>query len=61
VLVDVQDVGAGGASGDGQVPAEERGRPLMDTITASRIANMKEPRPPSAGLSVARILLVFDP
>jgi hypothetical protein len=28
-------------------PAE--GRPLVDTITASRIANMKELRPPSAG------------
>lgn len=28
-------------------PAE--GRPLVDTVTASRIANMKELRPPSAG------------
>jgi hypothetical protein len=28
-------------------PAE--GRPLVDTITSSRIANMKELRPPSAG------------
>ncbi len=27
-------------------PAE--GRPLVDTVTASRIAKMKEPRPPSA-------------
>jgi hypothetical protein len=40
-------------------PAE--GRPLVDTITASRIANMKELRPPSAGRSEVRILLVFDP
>src|SRR5258708_39998180 len=40
-------------------PAE--GRPLVDTITASRIANMKELRPPSAGHSEIRVLLVFDP
>ena len=40
-------------------PAE--GRPLVDTVTASRIANMKELRPPSAGRSEIRILLVFDP
>lgn len=40
-------------------PAE--GRPLVDTITASRIANMKELRPPSAGRSEIRILPVFDP
>ena len=40
-------------------PAE--GRPLVDSITASRIANMKELRPPSAGRSEIRILLVFDP
>ena len=39
-------------------PAE--GRPLVDTITASRIAKMKELRPPSAGRSEIRILLVFD-
>ena len=37
------------------------GRPLVDTITASRIANMKELRPPSAGRSEIRILPVFDP
>jgi hypothetical protein len=30
-------------------PAE--GRPLVDTVTASRVANMKELRPPSAGRS----------
>ncbi len=40
-------------------PAE--GRPLVDTVTASRIANMKELRPPSAGRSEVRILLAFDP
>jgi hypothetical protein len=40
-------------------PAE--GRPLVDTVTASRIANMKELRPPSSGRSEVRILLVFDP
>ncbi len=40
-------------------PAE--GRPLVDTVTASRLANMKELRPPSAGRSEVRILLVFDP
>jgi hypothetical protein len=40
-------------------PAE--GRPLVDSITASRIANLKELRPPSSGRSEIRILLVFDP
>jgi len=40
-------------------PAE--GRPLVDSITASRIANMKELRPPSAARSEIRILFVFDP
>jgi hypothetical protein len=40
-------------------PAE--GRPLVDTVTASRIANMKELRPPSAGRSEVRILLVSGP
>src|SRR5258706_14688288 len=39
-------------------PAE--GRPLVDTITASRIANLKELRPPSPGASEIRILPVFD-
>ena len=34
-------------------PAE--GRPLVDSITASRIANMKELRPPSSGRSEIRI------
>ena len=40
-------------------PAE--GRPLVDTITASQITNMKELRPPSGGRSEVRILFVFDP
>jgi hypothetical protein len=40
-------------------PAE--GRPLVDSVTASRIANMKELRPPSGGRSEIRILFVFDP
>lgn len=40
-------------------PAE--GRPLVDTVTASRLPNMKELRPPSAGGTEIRILLVFDP
>jgi DNA-binding XRE family transcriptional regulator len=40
-------------------PAE--GRPLVDSITTSRIANMKELRPPSSGRTEIRILLVFDP
>lgn len=40
-------------------PAE--GRPLVDTVTASNIANMKELRPPSTGQSEIRILFVFDP
>lgn len=44
---------------EGSGPAE--GRPLVDTVTASRIANMKELRPPSGGRSEVRILFVFDP
>jgi hypothetical protein len=40
-------------------PAE--GRPLVDTITASSIPNMKELRPGSVGKSEVRILFVFDP
>jgi hypothetical protein len=34
---------------------------LLDTVTASRIPNMKELRPPSAGRTEIRILFVFDP
>ncbi|WP_406311992.1 type II toxin-antitoxin system RelE/ParE family toxin [Streptosporangium sp. NBC_01639] len=40
-------------------PAE--GRPLVDTITGSKISNMKELRPGSVGRSEIRILFVFDP
>jgi hypothetical protein len=40
-------------------PAE--GRPLVDSIAASRITNLKELRPPSAGRSEIRILFAFDP
>lgn len=40
-------------------PAE--GRPLVDTVTASRLPNMKELRPPSTGRTEIRILFVFDP
>jgi hypothetical protein len=40
-------------------PAE--GLPLVDSVTASPIANMKELRPPSSGRREIRILLVFDP
>jgi hypothetical protein len=37
------------------------GRPLVDSVTASRVANMKELRPPSSERSEIRILFVFDP
>jgi len=37
------------------------GRPLVDTITASKIKNLKELRPGSSGRSEIRILFVFDP
>lgn len=37
------------------------GRPLVDSIQGSLIANMKELRPGSSGRSEIRILFVFDP
>jgi hypothetical protein len=37
------------------------GRPLVDSITASKIRNLKELRPPSSGTSRIRILFAFDP
>lgn len=40
-------------------PAE--GRPLVDSITASKLPNMKELRPPSSGRSEIRVLFCFDP
>ena len=39
-------------------PAE--GRPLVDSVTASRVANTQELRPPSGGRSEVRILFVFE-
>lgn len=44
---------------EGNGPAE--GRPLVDTVTASRLPNMKELRPPSGGRTEIRILFVFEP
>jgi hypothetical protein len=44
---------------------EERGpappRPLADTVKGSRLHNLKELRPGSAGRSEVRILFCFDP
>jgi hypothetical protein len=37
------------------------GRPLADTVRASRHRNMKELRPGSSGRSEIRILFAFDP
>jgi len=37
------------------------GRPLVDSVTASRISNMKELRPPSTKHTEIRILFAFDP
>lgn len=37
------------------------GRPLVDRIHRSRIHNLKELRPASAGRTEVRILFVFDP
>ena len=37
------------------------GRPLVDTLTGSRVSNMKELRPPSPKGSEIRILFAFDP
>lgn len=37
------------------------GRPLVDTVKASRHKNMKELRPGSAGRTELRILFAFDP
>jgi hypothetical protein len=37
------------------------GRPLVDTITASKIKNLKELRPGSSGTSEIRVLFAFDP
>lgn len=37
------------------------GRPLVDTVSASRHKNMKELRPGSSGRSELRVLFAFDP
>lgn len=37
------------------------GRPIVDTVSASKHRNMKELRPGSAGRSELRILFAFDP
>lgn len=37
------------------------GRPLVDTVTASRHKNMKELRPGSSARSELRVLFAFDP
>lgn len=37
------------------------GRPLVDSITDSSLADLKELRPGSAGRSEVRLLFVFDP
>jgi hypothetical protein len=37
------------------------GRPLVDTLNNSTIANLKELRPPSSGASEIRIIFAFDP
>jgi hypothetical protein len=37
------------------------GRPLVDTVEASRHRNMKELRPGSSGRSEIRVLFAFDP
>ncbi|MFF5115382.1 type II toxin-antitoxin system RelE/ParE family toxin [Dactylosporangium aurantiacum] len=37
------------------------GRPLVDTVRGSKLANLKESRPGSAGSSEVRLLFVFDP
>jgi hypothetical protein len=40
--------------------AHPLGRPLVDTITGSRHANMKELRPGSTGRTEVRVLFAFD-
>ena len=37
------------------------GRPLVDSVQASSLANLKELRPPTPGRAEVRILFVFDP
>lgn len=44
-----------------RIRGPQLGRPLVDRIQGSRLRNMKELRPGSAGDSEIRILFVFDP
>lgn len=37
------------------------GRPLVDTVSGSKLPNLKELRPGSSGGSEVRLLFVFDP
>jgi hypothetical protein len=37
------------------------GRPLVDTISGSRLRNLKELRPPAPGRQAVRVLFAFDP
>jgi hypothetical protein len=37
------------------------GRPLVDTVSGSKLTNLKELRPGSAGDTEVRLLFVFDP
>ncbi|MEY9965070.1 hypothetical protein ABIA33_003112 [Streptacidiphilus sp. MAP12-16] len=37
------------------------GRPLVDTVQGSSLANLKELRPGSSGASEVRLLFIFDP
>jgi hypothetical protein len=37
------------------------GRPLVDTISGSRLPNLKELRPGSSGSTEVRLLFIFDP
>lgn len=37
------------------------GRPLVDSVQASSLANLKELRPPTPGRTEVRILFAFDP
>jgi hypothetical protein len=37
------------------------GRPLVDTVSGSRLPNLKELRPGSSGSTEVRLLFIFDP
>nr|WSX51342.1 type II toxin-antitoxin system RelE/ParE family toxin [Streptomyces sp. NBC_00974] len=44
-----------------QLEGPAMGRPLVDTVKGSRLANLKELRPGSVGATEVRLLFVFDP